>query len=205
MFLIFVKALAAGVALAAPIGPMALLCIRRTIANGWRAGLAVGAGIATGDMLLSLVPAIGLASISRLLLDHERLLHLAAGPVLAYLGARTLLDRSSAVERAEPFTSHANAYASSALLTLANPPTLIAFAALFTLIAPSSSDRLYSAAANVAGIAIGSLLWWIALISIVASARKALTSRTRRMISVLSGLALAGFGCFMVVDGVLRG
>lgn len=205
MLEMFLKAAAAGLALAAPIGPMALLCIRRTIDFGWRAGLATGAGIATGDTLLAAVAALGLSSVSRLMIAHEALLHLVAGPVLMYLGLRTIMQRTAPGERSERFDTLPGAYVSSALLTLVNPPTLVAFAALFALIAPSKAPEISTALATIAGIASGSLLWWILLSSGIAVFRGAMTQGFRRMISLVAGTALALFGTEQLLSISWRG
>ncbi len=82
-----------GLAVAAPVGPMSLLCMRRTLAQGWRQGLATGAGIAAGDGVYAGVAVLGLAGLSSFMLAHERPLHLAAGLFLLYLGLRTAFAR----------------------------------------------------------------------------------------------------------------
>ncbi len=89
----FVTAMGFGLAVAAPVGPMALLCMRRTLARGWRHGLATGFGIATGDGIYAMVAALGLASVSAFVLAHERALHGAAGAFLLYLGVKMLMAR----------------------------------------------------------------------------------------------------------------
>lgn len=88
---LFLKAVGVGVgiAIAAPVGPMSLLCMRRTLTRGWRHGLAIGGGIAIGDASYGVVAALGLASLSRFMLAHEKPLHLAAGLFLIYLGLKT--------------------------------------------------------------------------------------------------------------------
>ncbi len=193
MFALFLKAAGVGLALAAPIGPMALLCMRRTMGCGWCAGLASGAGIATGDMVLAAVAALGFSEVLRLMIAHERALHLVAGPLLIYLGVRTAIFRKAPSECVERFDTLHGAYVTSAFLTLVNPPTLIAFVALFALIAPSS-PRISTALVTVAGVASGSLLWWIVLASTTAILRGVMTPGFRRMISAGAGIALALFG-----------
>lgn len=159
MVFVFFKAGAVGLALAAPVGPMALLCIRRTIGSGWRAGLATGAGIASGDALLAILAALGLASVSRFVLEHERVFHVIAGPVLVYLGLRTVLQCTAPSQASGELESLHASYVSSALLTFANPPTVIAFVALFTVIAPRDAQHFSTAFASVAGVGAGSLMW----------------------------------------------
>jgi threonine/homoserine/homoserine lactone efflux protein len=134
----YLKALLLGVAIAAPVGPMALLCMRRTLARGWSLGFATGLGIATGDGLYALVAALGLAGVSHFVLAHDRMLHFAAGLFLVYLGLRTFFtdDAAAAGGRADDAGSAWSAYATSVLLTLTNPPTIVMFAAAFAALAP---------------------------------------------------------------------
>jgi threonine/homoserine/homoserine lactone efflux protein len=90
---IFIIAMGFGLAVAAPVGPMAILCMRRSLAEGWRPGLATGFGIAAGDGLYAAVAALGLTGISEFMLAYDRPLHLAAGLFLIYLGLKTLWRR----------------------------------------------------------------------------------------------------------------
>jgi threonine/homoserine/homoserine lactone efflux protein len=190
----FVKCCAIGVAIAAPVGPMSLLLMRRTLAQGAGFGLATGAGIAAGDGVYALVAALGLSGIMRFMLAHERPLHVAAGVFLVYLGWRTFFGRSSDTQRpASPTASTGTAFGSAMLLTLTNPPTIVSFMAVFALLAPSGSN-VASSAAMAAGVATGSLLWWVFMTSVVGAARHALGPRARRRIDRVSGAALGFLG-----------
>jgi threonine/homoserine/homoserine lactone efflux protein len=198
-FAIFAKAASIGFAIAAPVGPMGLLCIRRTLTQGPRAGLAIGGGIATGDAIYGLIAAFGLASVSRFMLAHDKPLHLAAGLFLLYLGWRTLTpsrdetDASNTPARTLP--SHAgSAYGGAVLLTLTNPQTIIMFAALFAALTPPGGFAANIAFATVAGVFTGSMLWWCALVAIVSAARHAIGARLRRLIERVAGLVLGVFG-----------
>src|SRR4051812_2601204 len=83
---LFFTAAGVGLAIAAPVGPMGMLCIRRTLTGGPRAGLAIGFGIATGDAVYGMIAALGLVGISRFMLAYDRPLHLVAGLFLLFLG-----------------------------------------------------------------------------------------------------------------------
>ena len=96
---LFLTAAGVGLAIAAPVGPMGMLCIRRTLTGGPRAGLAIGFGIATGDAAYGLIAALGLVGISQFMLAYDRPLHLLAGLFLLYLGVRTLLQKAPADAR----------------------------------------------------------------------------------------------------------
>lgn len=192
---LFLTAAGVGLAVAAPVGPMGMLCIRRTLTDGPRAGLAIGFGIACGDAAYGLVAAIGLVGVSQFMLAYDRPLHIAAGLFLLYLGLRTFFQKPAD----QPATLRANgswwrAYASAFLLTLTNPQTVIMFAALFATLAPRGPFSTTIAMTTVLGVFCGSIAWWCVLVTMVSGARHALGARVRQWIDRIAGLALAAFG-----------
>lgn len=202
---LFVTSAGVGLAIAAPVGPMGMLCIRRTLTGGPRAGLAIGFGIATGDAVYGLIAALGLVGISQFMLAYDRPLHLVAGLFLLYLGVRTLLQKAPA--DAANGNSDGNgklaqvgragalrAYASSLLLTLTNPQTVIMFAALFTTLAPRGAFSSSIALTTVGGVFCGSIAWWCFLVTVVSLARHAIGSKLRVAIDRIVGITLAAFG-----------
>src|SRR6516225_45876 len=90
---LFFTAAGVGLAVAAPVGPMGMLCIRRTLTDGPRAGLAIGFGIASGDAIYGLIAALGLVGVSHFMLAYDNPLHIIAGLFLLYLGIRTMLQK----------------------------------------------------------------------------------------------------------------
>jgi threonine/homoserine/homoserine lactone efflux protein len=192
---LYLKAAGFGIAVAAPVGPMSLLCMRRSLMQGWRYGLATGVGIAIGDGAYALVAALGLAGISRFMLTHERTLHLAAGLFLFYLGARTLFAKASGdTAETQRAPSWPAALSSAILLTLTNPPTIIMFAAIFTALAPRSGFAPGTALLTVAGVFAGSLLWWCGLVAAVSAFRHMIGAAVRRWIDRIAGVVLGAFG-----------
>ncbi|CAD6540950.1 hypothetical protein LMG28727_03849 [Paraburkholderia kirstenboschensis] len=208
---LFITAAGVGLAIAAPVGPMGMLCIRRTLTGGPRAGLAIGLGIASGDAFYGLIAALGLVGISQFMLAYDRPLHLLAGLFLLYLGVRTLLQKPPAdAANGEPNgngNGHGNgklaqvgragalrAYASSLLLTLTNPQTVIMFAALFTTLAPRGAFSSTIALTTVGGVFCGSIAWWCFLVTVVSLARHAIGSKLRLAIDRFVGIMLAAFG-----------
>jgi threonine/homoserine/homoserine lactone efflux protein len=202
---LFVTSAGVGLAIAAPVGPMGMLCIRRTLTGGPRAGLAIGFGIATGDAVYGLIAALGLVGISQFMLAYDRPLHLLAGLFLLYLGVRTLLQKApleatdgagngdgklAQVGRAGAL----RAYASSLLLTLTNPQTVIMFAALFTTLAPRGAFSSSIALTTVGGVFCGSIAWWCFLVTVISLARHAIGSKLRVAIDRIVGVTLAAFG-----------
>jgi threonine/homoserine/homoserine lactone efflux protein len=196
---LFFTAAGVGLAVAAPVGPMGMLCIRRTLAEGPQAGLAIGIGIASGDAVYGLVAALGLVGLSQFMLAYDRPLHFAAGLFLLYLGLRALLQKAQTEGESSEgklvsngYAGAARAYASALLLTLTNPQTVIMCAALFTTRAPRGAFS--TTLTTVSGVFCGSIAWWCCLVTAVTLARHALGSRLRRLIDRGVGMALALFG-----------
>ena len=190
----FLRGLGIGAAVAAPVGPMCLLCMRRTLVQGWRFGFGTGAGIATGDALYALAAALGLASVMRFMVAYERPLHAAAGAFLVYLGWRTFFGPSvSAHGDARTAASGAAAFGSALLLTLTNPPTIVSFVAIFAAIAPAGFN-ISAALSMVSGVFAGSLAWWLLVTLVVGAARHVLGERARRWIDRVSGAVLGLLG-----------
>ncbi|MDK9698054.1 MAG: LysE family transporter [Siculibacillus sp.] len=193
--LLFLKAAGIGLAVAAPVGPMSLLCMRRTLTQGSRWGMATGAGIAVGDAIYAAVAALGLAGVSAFVLAWETQLHLAAGLFLIWLGLKTFFtqddDRPAEVRAAASVSA---AFLGSVMLTLTNPPTIVMFAAVFTALAPTSGFDPAVAAATVLGVLTGSLLWWVGIVAVVSGVRHALGRRVRLWIDRVAGVILAALG-----------
>lgn len=192
---LYLKAIGVGIAIAAPIGPMSLLCMRRTLTHGWCHGLAIGGGIAIGDATYGMVAALGLAGVSRFMLTYEKPLHIAAGLFLIYLGLKTFWasHANEAVEIA-PSRGLPRDLATSLLLTLTNPPTIIMFAAVFTALAPAEGLEVGAALSTVAGVFTGSLLWWCLVVGLVTGFRHAIGQSARTWIDRAAGATLACFG-----------
>lgn len=192
---LFLKAAGIGVAVAAPVGPMSLLCMRRSLTSGWRWGLATGAGIAVGDGIYAAVAALGLAGVSAFVLAWERQLHLAAGLFLIWLGLKTFFTKDEGrVAEARAVGSLGAAFLGSVALTLTNPPTIVMFAAVFTALAPTSGFDPMVALATVGGVFVGSLAWWIGVVTAVSALRHALGRRVRSWIDRVAGVVLAVLG-----------
>lgn len=193
--LLFLKAAGIGVAVAAPVGPMSLLCMRRTLTRGWRWGLATGGGIAVGDAIYAAVAALGLAGVSAFVLAWEKQLHMAAGLFLIWLGLKTFFTKDDGRVADEGVAASAGAaFLGSVALTLTNPPTIVMFAAVFTALAPTSGFDPSTALATVSGVLSGSFLWWVGVVAAVSGLRAALGRRVRLWIDRVSGVVLALLG-----------
>lgn len=200
---LFLEAFGIGVAIAAPVGPMSLLCMRATLARGWRYGLATGAGIAVGDGTYATVAALGFTGLSSFLLAYQRPLHIAAGLFLLYFGLKILRADPANIEPAAAQAGRGwpRAMVTATALTLTNPPTIALFAAVFAALAPTNGFRPAEALATVGGVFSGSILWWCLIVAIVSSVRHAIGARARLWIDRASGLLLALLGVAAMYHG----
>jgi threonine/homoserine/homoserine lactone efflux protein len=195
------RGLAIGFSIAAPVGPIGVLCIRRALAEGWASGLVSGLGAASADAIYGCIAGFGLAFISNFLVSQQVWLRLIGGIFLCYLGLRTLLAKPA--EQASPGKGNGllGAYASTFFLTLTNPMTIISFAAIFAGLGLASKSRNYgSAGVLVLGVFMGSALWWLILSSSVGLFRTRFNPTRLQWVNRISGAIIIGFGLFALLS-----
>jgi threonine/homoserine/homoserine lactone efflux protein len=200
---LLIKGLAVGVSIAAPVGPIGLLCIRRTLEQGRIAGFASGLGAATADALYGCIAGFGLTAVSSFLLAHVFALRLGGGAALCFLGARTFIS-APAQREAQNGGGLRSCYWSTLLLTLANPTTILSFVAIFAGFGLVSSQSYGAATTLVAGVFIGSALWWLVLSSSVALMRHRVSPRSMQRINRLSGVSIVVFGLYALSTLITR-
>jgi threonine/homoserine/homoserine lactone efflux protein len=191
---LFLEGVAIGFAVAAPVGPIGVLCIRRTLADGRASGFVSGLGAATADAAYGSVAALGLTFVTGLLVDAETWLRLFGGVFLVFLGVKTFLSRPSERPASAGKGNLPGAYASTFALTLANPSTILSFAAIFAGLGAGSADGSSTALLLVPGVFLGSTLWWFVLSGATSLLRAKLPAGGLRWVNRLSGAVLAGFG-----------
>lgn len=160
------KGLIIGFSIAAPVGPIGILCIQRTMAKGRIAGLATGLGAATADGIYGCIAGFGLSFISQFLINQQLWLKLGGGLFLGYLGIRTILAKPKEKAIASGSKGLLSDYLSTFLLTLTNPMTILSFTAIFAGLGLAAGAGDYLAAITlVAGVFLGSAGWWLLLTS----------------------------------------
>jgi threonine/homoserine/homoserine lactone efflux protein len=191
-----------GFVIAASVGPITLLVIRRTLGAGWRMGLASGMGVATADAVYGAVAAFGIAVIADALVAVSRPLGIVGGGALVWIGMRTALRPTPPVAADAPNArSLATGYLSILGLTLTNPMTVILYGAVIVSVGvPASSDAALSL---WLGLAIGSVAWWLVLVPLVALVRGRLSARVLRGVTIGSGIAIAVFGIITLVGAIM--
>lgn len=200
----FLRGLAIGVAVAAPVGPIGLLCINRTLTAGFAAGLATGLGAATADAAYGAVAAFGLAALGGAVSAAGDGLRLAGGLFLLYLGVRAFRKAPPAPAAQAGATGLVGGYLTSVVLTLVNPATILSFAAIFAGLGLAGTGGFANAAALVAGVFLGSAAWWLFLSAAGTIARRRLPPGALRWINRLSGVIFAGFGLWALAGLVIR-
>jgi len=193
----FLRGLAIGFAIAAAIGPIGLLCIRRTLVEGARVGVLSGLGAATADAIYASIAAFGLTALSDLLVGLRRPLGIVGGGFLVLLAVRQFRSHPPAAADRPPRSLLA-AYATTVGLTIANPATILSFAAAFVGLGLAGRDTA-GAAALVCGVASGSSAWWLLLAALVSAFRPRvgplalhrLAAGSSVLIGALGGIAIA--------------
>lgn len=200
-FAFLISGLIIGFSLAAPVGPIGVLCIRRTLAEGRLNGLVSGLGAATADAVYGCIAAFGLTFITDVLVQQQAWLRLVGGTFLIFLGVKTVLSKPSEKPPSDKRTGLLGAYGSTFFLTLTNPVTILSFAAIFAGIGLGSAVADYgSAALLVFSVFAGSALWWLILSGTVSLLRKRVTPRVLRWINRVSGAIIMGFGVFILIS-----
>lgn len=190
----FLKGLAFGFLLAATVGPMWILCFRRTLAHGRLFGFVSGMGVATADALYGSMAAFGLTAVSGFLLAQKFWLAAIGGAFLCWLGVKTLLSHPGDRPADVPAGSLAVAYTSTFALTLTNPATILAFVAIFAGLGLAASTSYAEAALVVLGVVIGSAFWWTVLAVGAGWLRKRAGPRLLRTINIVAGVSILAFG-----------
>ncbi|MEB3291342.1 MAG: LysE family transporter [Leptolyngbya sp.] len=188
------KGMGMGLAIAAPVGPIGLLCIRRSLAQGRWMGLATGLGAATADGLYGGVAGFGLTAVSDRLLDQAWILQLGGGLFLGYLGWATARSTPATEAAAPTGRGLLGAYGSTLLLTLTNPATILSFLAIFAGLGLVSADSgPGKSLALVLGVFLGSALWWLCLSWGVTLFRPYLTPSRILWVNRLAGAVIVAF------------
>jgi threonine/homoserine/homoserine lactone efflux protein len=194
---LFLRGLLIGFSIAAPVGPIGVLCIRRTLAQGRIYGLVSGLGAATADACYGSIAALGLTLISAFLIDQANWLRLIGGSYLCYLGIKTFRSKpaAQAAEVAARGRGLLGAYTSTLFLTLTNPLTILSFAAIFAgLGAGAASGNIWSALLMVAGVFLGSCAWWMILVALTSLFRSRLSTVGLTWVNRMSGGIILMFG-----------
>lgn len=195
------RGLVLGFSIAAPVGPIGILCIRHTLARGFKSGLVSGLGAASADAFYGTIAAAGLSLVADFLARQQVWLGLLGGGFLVYLGIKTFRTQPSPDDKITEKGSAGGDYFSTLLLTLSNPMTIFMFAAIFGgMSVKTGGVYRYNAFLLVFGVFMGSALWWVTLSAAVSMLRERVDAGLMVWINHLAGAVIAGFGLFVLIN-----
>jgi threonine/homoserine/homoserine lactone efflux protein len=199
------RGLAIGLAVAIPVGPIALLCMRRTLERGFLIGFGTGLGAAIADLFYASIAAFGISAVEEVLLEYRTSLSFIGGIFLLILAARTAAGKGAVEREVNPRTGSAvTAFASGFVLTATNPLTVLGFVAIFAGFGVGQGLTDSSRAVSlVIGVLAGSILWWLILNGIVARIRHFFAPRTLQRVNLAAGALIAAFGFYELTIGIM--
>jgi predicted secreted hydrolase/threonine/homoserine/homoserine lactone efflux protein len=202
------RGLIIGFSIAAPIGPIGVLCIRRTLAEGRASGFVSGLGAATADAIYGCIAGFGLTFISDALVGQQMWIRLVGGLFLCYLGIKSFLaqpsEEAASARGGGLVGAYGSAYGSIFFLTITNPMTILAFVAVFAGLGLASESENYgSAGVLVMGVFLGSAAWWLLLSLIAGALRARFDRRALRWVNRISGLIITVFGLLALASLLL--
>lgn len=193
--LLFYRGILFGFSIAAPIGPIGILCIRRTLNQGKISGLISGLGAATADGVYGCIAGFGLTLIADFLVNQKIIFGLIGSLFICYLGIKTFTEKPTAQKTVNPEVNLINVYLSTFLLTLTNPITILAFAAIFAGLGLAQTGGNYGTAVLlVLGVFLGSMLWWGLLVTIVSLLGERFQGDCSPWVNRISGTIMVALG-----------
>jgi len=203
---LFVHGIIIGIALAAPVGPIAFVCIQKSLAQGRLHGIVSGLGIATADAFYAAVTAFGLALISDFLLARQWFFRLFGGLALIAVGLKIFFAAPPDLSVKSSSESYLTNYTTMLALTLANPLTILFFAIIIPGFgAVISGGTWINPAFFVIGVFLGEIAWWVFLCGTLGSMRTYFTRERLHTINRLAGLVIAAFGVILIVSLIVTG
>jgi threonine/homoserine/homoserine lactone efflux protein len=193
------RGLIIGFTIAAAVGPISLLTIRRTIAHGQLYGLVSGLGVATADASYAGIAAFGLTAVTSLMVSGRFVLGIVGGAIIVLLGIRTMFSRPGEVAPDADRPGLPGAFVSIFALTMTNPMTILSFAAVFAGLGLAAGASFTDALVLTLAVWAGSSLWWVVLTSVVGWLRERFSTAALLWVNRISGAALVVFGIVAVV------
>jgi len=188
------RGLAAGLIIAAPVGPVNLLCIRRTIEKGWKSGIVSGLGAALADTMYGAIAAFGISLVIQFLIREEFWIRVVGGIFLMGIGVVYYRKPPQPCEAGEDGSPANSDFLSACLLNATNPTTVLSFLAVLATFGVGRQSSLRQTLILVIGIFCGSMIWWTILACAASRLRGRINDRTMRWMNHVAGIAIGCFG-----------
>jgi threonine/homoserine/homoserine lactone efflux protein len=199
-FELAIRGIATGLIIAAPVGPVNVLCIQRTIGKGWKSGLVSGFGAAVADTIYGSVAAFSVTLVIDFLLHEQFWIRVLGGSLLILIGLMYYFQKPRTLQEQKDETTHSD-FVSTFLLTLTNPTTVLSFIAVLATLGMKEQRAVWMTVLLVGGIFVGSMMWWTILTGAVNHLRDKITDKTMRWMNRIAGLAIGGFGVVNIILG----
>lgn len=191
---LLLRGMLVGLAVAAPVGPIGILCVQRSLSQGRMCGFVSGLGAATADACYGIVAALGLTVISSVLLDGKMVLQILGGMFLCFMGIKTFTSKPAEKSAAAGREVRWGAFFSTFFLTVTNPMTILFFVSILPGISGNDIEGHSAKMLFVLGVWLGSALWWFILCFSAGTIRKHLREASYVWVNRISGAVVIFFG-----------
>jgi threonine/homoserine/homoserine lactone efflux protein len=195
---LLLRGIACGLIIAAPVGPVNVICVQRTITRSWRAGLISGLGSAAADLIYGAIAAFSVSIVIGFLVREEFWIRLFGGILLIGIAGWYLSTKPRPMQAEEKQSSHSD-FVSTFLLTLTNPTTVLSYMAVLAVLRLAEPRNGFLTLLVVMGIFVGAMLWWLTLTGMVNRIRDKFTDKTLLWVHRVGGLAIGLFGIVTLV------
>lgn len=198
---LFLRGLAAGFAISAPVGPVNVLCVARTITKGWWAGIVSGLGAAAADTFYGSIAGFSISIVISFLIREQSKLRLFGGILLVLLGIWYYRKRPDSLSKHSKGSVHHSDFVTTFLLNLTNPTTVLSFLAVLAVLGLSEHRAAWLTLIMVGGIFIGSMIWWLILTGVTNHFRDRFNDKAMLWMNRIGGIAIGAFGVLMLLLG----
>jgi threonine/homoserine/homoserine lactone efflux protein len=198
---LFFRGLAAGFAISAPVGPVNVLCVSRTIAKGWWAGIVSGMGAAAADTFYGSIAGFSISIVISFLIREQSKLRLFGGILLVLLGIWYYHKRPDQLSKHSKDSATHSDFVTTFLLNLTNPTTVLSFLAVLAVLGLSEHRAAWLTLIMIGGIFIGSMAWWLILTGVTNHFRDRFNDKAMLWMNRIGGIAIGAFGVLMFLLG----
>jgi threonine/homoserine/homoserine lactone efflux protein len=193
------RGVAAGLIIAAPVGPVNVLCIQRALEKGWKSGILSGLGAAAVDTLYGGVAGFSISLVISFLLREQAWIRLIGGILLIVVGVVYYFKPPRSIKKRKSNSSSHSDFVSAFLLTATNPTTVLSFLAVLAMLGLGRQRPLWQTSLLVGGIFCGSMSWWIVLTVGATMLRDKVTDSTMLWLNRIGGVAIGLFGVVNII------